>query len=128
MRGHRKQSEAAQRHAERRQREDEAPRLRDQVPALVDLSLEIEECSDAIATDQRKHVRRIVVDHAPALFLIPCGEPRCTSSGHDVTAEVMRALFDHKAAFGGTDRCSGTVGSSMCGRMMSHQAHATYRS
>ena len=36
-------SEAAQRSAERRRREDEAPRLRERVPALATLRLEIEE-------------------------------------------------------------------------------------
>src|SRR5690349_8276100 len=92
MQNFRRQSATAQRFAERRQREDSAPRLSTEVPALVSLLLEIEESSDATTVSRPKHLRRIVVERAPALFLVPCGDPRCTDGGHDVTSHIMNAL------------------------------------
>jgi len=127
MRAHRKQTAAAQRSAERRQREDDAPRLRDEVPDLLSLTLEIEERSEGTAALQQKHTRRIVVDHAPALFLIPCGDPKCEDGGHDVTYAIMRALRSHEPEFTGEDGCSGSLGSSTCRRILYYQAAAEYR-
>ena len=67
---------AAQRFAERRRREDEAPRLSEQVRDLESLRLELEErCGDTGASP--KYTRRFVVARAPALFFVPCGDPRC---------------------------------------------------
>ena len=59
---------------------------------------------------------RVVVDRAPALFLIPCGDSRCADSEHDLTRAVMQALRAHESRFQGTDECSGSVGTSACGR------------
>src|SRR6266849_2479094 len=76
----RRNSVAAQRFAERRRREEDAPRLCDQVPNLVSLKLEIEERSGVTGV---KHIRRVVVDRAPALFLVPCGDSKCADGEHD---------------------------------------------
>ena len=65
MRMSKKQSEAAQRYAERRQREDEAPRLKSVAPDLVSLSVEVEDGSGAGVAPSR-HVRHVVVESAPA--------------------------------------------------------------
>jgi len=127
MRFNRKFSAAAQRHAERRQREDEAPRLSKEVPDLVDLSFEVEELTSGVADGQQRYVRRIVVEHAPAMFLLPCGDSRCTDGGHDVTYAVMRALRAHEKTFEGEDSCSGTIGSANCRRVLHYQAKAEYR-
>jgi len=67
---YRKQSEAALRFAERRRREDDAPRLSAEVPRLLTLRLEIEERSGGSVVAEPVHVRRIVVEHAPALFFL----------------------------------------------------------
>ncbi len=115
----------AQRFAERREREDGAPRLCREAPDLVELRLEIEERSGAGAT---KHTRRILVDRAPALFLVPCGDPRCTSGGHDITTTVMQALRAHAKGFTGEDRCSGSLGPSECAREIHFEGVAEYRS
>jgi len=123
---HRKQSPAALRFAERRKREDEAPRLSTEVPELTSLRLEIEERSGS-SVAQPKHIRRVVVENAPALFLIPCGDPRCLEGGHDATATVMRALRAHATIFEGTDGCTGSVGSSACGRILHFEAFAEYK-
>jgi hypothetical protein len=123
-----KQSAAAVRSAERRQREDEAPRLSQEVPELVSLSLEIEERSEGIGLIQQKHVRRVVVDSAPALFLLPCGDPKCDQGGHDVTQSIMRALRAHNVEFEGEDGCNGSLGAGICRRILHYQGFAKYRS
>lgn len=125
MMPHRRNSVAALRFAERRRREDDAPRLSSQVPDLTTLELAIEERAGMTGT---KHIRRVVVDHAPALFLVPCGDPRCVDGEHDLTLDMMRALRAHETRFHGTDTCPGTLGSSSCGRVVHFDATAEYRS
>jgi hypothetical protein len=123
----RKNSGAALRFAERRQREDDAPRLSAQVPDLAALRFEMEERYGA---GSMKHIRRVVVDRAPALFLVPCGDPRCTDSEHDLTAVVMLALRAHRTSFDGSDECGGALGSAgnaYCTRSLHFQATAEYR-
>src|SRR5262245_54567395 len=68
----RRNTEAMQRAAERRKREDEAARLHDEVPRLASLKLEIEERGGGGTGAGSNHIRHIVVDTAPALFLLPC--------------------------------------------------------
>jgi hypothetical protein len=122
----RRYSEAAERFAARRRREDEAPRLRSQVPNLASLRLEVEERrSTAIAVESR-HVRHIV-DAAPALFLLPCGDPVCKEGGHDLTTQIMRGLVAGAGRFEVEDVCAGDVGTARCGRILKVTAIATYR-
>jgi hypothetical protein len=106
-------SPQAERFAERRRREDEVPRLREQVPDLTRLQLNIEERT---GSGGNTHTRRIVIDAAPALFLVPCGDPRCVDGGHDLTTLVMYALRSRKGLFHGEDACSGSLGPSTCAR------------
>jgi hypothetical protein len=117
-------SPQAQRFAERRRREDEAPRLREQVPQLVSLKLAIEERTGA---GGNTHTRRVVVDSAPALFLVPCGDPRCVDGEHDLTTDVMRALRSRQTAFHGEDECRGSLGPSACSRVLRFDGLAEYR-
>jgi hypothetical protein len=67
-----------------------------------------------------------VVDQAPALFLVPCGDPRCADGEHDLTTTVMRALRQHETAFKGQDECRGSVGPSACSRVLHFDAVAEY--
>jgi hypothetical protein len=120
----RKNSPAALRFAERRQREVDAPRLCTEAPDLLSLRLEIEEQG---GSSRPRYIRHIVIGTAPALFFLPCGDPRCVDGGHDVTAEVMRALRAHSQSFKGTDGCLGSVGSSACGGVLHFDAIAEYR-
>jgi hypothetical protein len=119
---------AAQRYAERREREDSAPRLRAQVPNIQSLRLDVEERRGSwpSATPEGSHVRRIVVDTAPAVFLITCHDPECRDGGHDVTTLVMRALRAREGRFEGTDRCQGRVGSADCQRAIRFVGVAEY--
>src|ERR1700730_16768349 len=124
MRNRRKNSPQALRFEERRRRENDAPRLCDHVPGLLSLRLEIEERSGVTAT---KHIRPVLIDRAPALFLVPCGDPRCADGEHDLTTTVMRALRAHETAFEGNDECTGSVGLGTCSRVLHFDAFAEYR-
>jgi hypothetical protein len=124
MMHHRRNSPMALRFAERREREDGAPRLSREAPDLVELRLEIEERAGAGST---KHTRRILVDRAPALFLVPCGDARCTGGGHDLTTTVMRALRGHAKTFEGEEPCTGSLGPSACTRVLHFEGAAEYR-
>ena len=126
MHNNRRQSEGAQRYAERRKREDESPRLTAAVPRLQSLALEIEEKSNGGPVAEPTYVRRVVVQHAPALFVLPCGDARCRDGGHDVTDPVMRALRASETRFEGHDVCTGSVGTGQCSRVLHFVAVATY--
>jgi hypothetical protein len=123
MMPHRTNSLAAQRFADRRQREDDAPKLGQEVPTLTHLALDIEERTGVGGT---RHLRRIMVDRAPALFLVPCGDPRCVDGEHDLTMTVMRALRAHETKFQGTDECRGSLGPAYCTRVLHFEGKAEY--
>jgi hypothetical protein len=119
----RRNNPAALRFVERRRREDEAPKLRGQVPGLTSLVIKIEERAGGGGS---KHIRRFVIDSAPALFLVPCGDPRCSEGDHDLTFAVMRALRAHQTSFQGSDDCTGVIGSSSCLRVVHFDGTAQY--
>jgi hypothetical protein len=125
MMNSRKHSAQALRFAERRRREDEAPRLATEVPTLVSLQLDVEE--HAGVAGGSSHTRRIVVERAPALFLVPCGDPRCGGDEHDLTSEVMRALRYGETSFHGEDECRGSLGMGACSRVLRFNAVARYQ-
>ena len=109
----------------RRTREDDAPRLREEVPTLVSLQLDVEDRSGA--SGRIKHLRRVMVDHAPALFLLPCGDPKCAGQEHDLTADVLRALRSGETSFQGEDTCQGSGTPGGCPRVLRFEAVASYR-
>lgn len=119
-------TEASQRYAERLQREQEAPRLRERVPALASLRLEITDGRNVTGADS-KHTRIIVVDTAPALFSLVCGDHACRGGGHDVTIPVLDGLRTGATRFEVQDACYGNVGTAECGRVMVVEVAATYR-
>jgi hypothetical protein len=127
MQSRSRNSEAAQRFAERRRREDEAPRLRDRVPSLASLRIEVQERRGTANAGDPKHVRLVVVDSAPALFVLPCGDHACRDGGHDVTDTVLRHLASRDARFELEDTCHGSVGNAFCGSVMHLVLTATYR-
>jgi hypothetical protein len=118
-------SEAAQRLAERRRREDEAPRLKAEVPSLTKLDLELSD-RKGVADPASTYVRRVVVASAPALFEVPCTDSSCKDGGHELTHQVMRALRERRSSFEGEDVCNGSVGSSLCGRTLRYVATASF--
>jgi hypothetical protein len=126
MQSRSRNSEAALRFAERRRREDAAPRLREVVPALATLRLEIDESRGTAGSGDPKHVRLVVVDTAPALFHVPCGDHACRDGGHDMTDQVLRALKLGDARVELEDACQGSVGTAGCGAVMHLVLRATY--
>jgi hypothetical protein len=73
------------------------------------------------------HIRRIVVENAPALFIVPCADRSCTDGGHDLTREIMQALNQKREKFEGTNTCQGNVRTAHCGSVLKYTATATYR-
>ncbi len=122
-----RRTEAAERFAERRRQEDEAPRLRDVVPDLVSCKIDVQEWRSTATSADVSHTRRVVVDHAPALFVIPCGDSACKEGGHDVTSQLLRGLREGRTEITGDDTCHGSVGTATCGRILKFTAHAEYK-
>ncbi len=122
-------TEAAQRFAERREREDRAPRLRDEAPDVTHLSLEMSERRAEATAPEIEYIRRIVVQSAPALFEIPCGDTGCAEGGHDITRTVLDELRSRHESFEGEDACYGNVGpnSTPCGRILRFKGTVSYR-
>jgi hypothetical protein len=114
-----RRTEASERFAERRRREDSAPRLKERVPELAELKLEVEEGG-------AKHIRHIVLDRAPALFVFPCGDPSCQGGGYEITDAIMHGLQTHTERFEADDRCLGSVGHASCTRTLHAVALARY--
>ena len=99
----------------------------EKVPDLESLKLDVEERSAGASVPEATHIRRIVVEHAPALFAIPCSDHVCRDGGHDLTQQILQALRGHEKEFEGEDACSGQIGSSPCRRVLRFVAHAAYR-
>ncbi len=119
----RRSSPAALRSIERRQREDDAPRLKASAPTLTSLQLAVVE---EHAGGSSKHVKHVVVERAPALFIIPCGDATCQDGGHDITQEVMSAVRSHAATSSGDSGCGGMTGSAPCPRRIHYELTAVY--
>jgi hypothetical protein len=96
------------------------------VPELTSLRLQIEERRATSMVAESKHVRPILVDRAPALFVLPCGDSACADGGHDVTHAVLSHLRARETSFVVQDECTGMVGSAPCERVMWITATATY--
>jgi hypothetical protein len=126
MWSNRRRSEANRRAVERRQREDACPRLTDEVPDLSTLELEIHERHNGSLAEVL-HMRRVIVEHAPALFEVPCADRGCKEGGHDLTAQIVPALRRRLARFQGEHICCGRLGAGTCGRVLHYVATATYR-
>jgi hypothetical protein len=136
--GFQRNNAAAQRAAERREREDAAPRLTALIPTLTTLALQFEERrtlagGETGPSDAAPHIRRVVVEHAPALFNVPCGNRGCQGGGHDLTREILAELRsaertgDGEATFGGNDSCSGyDAAGNRCELSLRYRATATF--
>ena len=122
-----RQTEAAERTAERRRREDDAQRLKDEVPKLSTLVLEIQEHRTGTVVLESTHIRRIPVEFAPALFELPCQDSFCKQGGHDVTQAMLRALQSGSTSFEGEHACAGQTGTAECQRVLRYVAKATYK-
>jgi hypothetical protein len=100
--------------------------LHETVPRLKTLRLEVEERRGSHAVAESKHVRHVIVERAPALFVLPCGDSSCRDGGHELTHSVLDHLRRADPEFVVEDTCFGTIGSASCGRIMRVLAKATY--
>lgn len=73
------------------------------------------------------HIRRIVVERAPALFELPCGDRSCKDGGHDLTHAILTELQHGTTRFEGENHCSGYLGGAPCGSVLRYVGVATYR-
>ncbi len=119
--------EGAARFQERRRREDEAERLLAVVPNLQSLKLDVQARRAGSVVGEASHIRRIVVENAPALFWLPCGDSACKDGGHDLTHTILSSLRAGAKKFEGEDTCRGQTGSAECSRVLHFVATATYR-
>lgn len=122
---HRRTSQKAERALERRVREDSAPRLREAVPALDSLAIRFYEMHGEKPLAEATHIRRIVVDHAPAHFEVACADRECEGV-HDLTSDLLAALRTAEAQFDGKHSCDGGSAKRNCGRVLHWVAVATY--
>lgn len=119
--------EREERKKERAQRELSAGTLLQSVPGLASLSIAIHETRpDGVVSDTH-YTRRVVVEHAPALFEIPCSYRDCTDGSYDLTREILAALEAGKTAFEGQQRCRGRCGDLDCTRVLHFVGTATYQ-
>jgi hypothetical protein len=109
---------------ERRRREDEAPRISKILPQLSTLSIHVDEHS-TIASP--RYVRRVVIDSASTLFIMPCSDPHCCDGGHDISSAVIEAVRSKRGSFSGTHICDGQIGSRDCGRKIWYSGEASYQ-
>jgi hypothetical protein len=121
-----RRTDAMDRFAERRRQEDAAPRLRDMVPRLTACRIVLEETREDVTSASVAHTRRLVVERAPALLIIPCTDALCKDGGHDISANLLRGLRDGLLEIRGEDTCHGYVGGGSCGRLLKFTAFAEY--
>lgn len=82
------------------------------------LHLELQEKRAEVPVAEATYVRRVVVEHAPALFELPCHDSFCKNGGHDLTHEILRALRAGMTRFEGQDECRGNTGTAQCQRVL----------
>jgi hypothetical protein len=119
--------EREERKKDRVHREVAAGKLIERVPALASLSIVIHETRpDGVVSDTH-YTRRVVLEHAFALFEVPCSYRDCVDGGYDVTREILDGLLAGKREFQGEERCRGRCGELDCTRVLRFVATATYR-
>ncbi len=123
----RKNIEREERMVLRGKREEAAGKLLHKVPDLTSLSLEIREIRPNGCTNDTQYIRRVVVEHAHALFEMPCSYSSCDNGGYDATREILAALASRVTRFEGECTCRGSCGGEFCSRVLRYVATATYR-
>lgn len=74
------------------------------------------------------HTRTVIVERAPALFVIPCHDSACRDGGYDITNEMLRGLRSKQSEIEGENRCMGSIGNGgSCTRILKFKAISTYR-
>jgi hypothetical protein len=121
-----KELERRERLIRRGERERAAGKLVSKVPELARLDIAIREAPPAGCVDEKRYIRRVVLEHAPALFEVPCSGAHCEDGGYDVTREFLLALASRRVQFEGQQVCRGRCRSGDCARVLEYVATATY--
>ncbi|MEQ9320095.1 MAG: hypothetical protein RIF41_13105 [Polyangiaceae bacterium] len=90
------------------------------------MKLELSETASKGGGTIVRYAKLIVVDRAPALFEIRCGDKSCDGGGHDLTRPIMVALREGLTDFSGEDACSGYQRDRPCERCLRYRVLATY--
>jgi hypothetical protein len=122
-----KELERNERRVQRDKREGAAGKLVQRIPDLTSLSIAIHETRPEGCVSDTYYIRRVVLEHAPALFEVSCSDPRCEDGGYDVTLDVIHALKSRQTRFEGHQTCRGRCGVLDCARVLRYVATATYR-
>ena len=120
-------SDAAARRKAKRERSDASPRLLERVPRLISLQFEVIALRDGVPIQASRHVKRVPVGDARALFLLDCTDPACVEGGHDLTDVVLRQLARCATTFDTEHPCAGRSGDRPCGRLVRVVATASYQ-
>lgn len=118
--------ERKERAVQRAERETAAGKLLARVPRLASISLVIDEKRPEGCVSDTHYIRRVVVEHAPALFEVPCSDRGCQDGGYEITREILAALASSRLEFQGEHACGGRVGTLDCARVLRYKATATY--
>ena len=118
--------ERGERRQKRLAREAAAERLLVTSPRLLSLSIAIHETRPEGCVSDTHYIRRVPVEHAPALFEVACSDPHCQDGGYDVTRTVCAALRAQLTHFEGDQACHGHSAVNDCARVLRYVADATY--
>jgi len=122
-----KELERKERRIQRDERENAAGKLVQKIPDLTSLSIAIHETRPEGCVSDNHYIRRVALEHAPALFEVACSDPRCEDGGHDVTREILASLASRQACFEGRHACRGRCGAIDCARVLRYVTTASYR-
>jgi hypothetical protein len=122
-----KDIEREERRVQRGQREAAAGKLMARAPDVLSLEIAIHEARPEGCVSDSHYIRRIVLEHAPALFEVPCSYPSCEDGGYDITHDVLDALAARDPKLEGEKACRGRCGALDCTRVLRFVVKATYR-
>jgi hypothetical protein len=122
-----KDIEREERRVQRVQREAVAGKLLQRFPEVTSLDITVHEARPEGCVSDSHYIRRIVLEHAPALFEVPCSYPSCEDGGYDITHDVIAALTARDPKVEGEKACRGRCGSLDCTRVLRFVVKIGYR-
>ena len=122
-----KDIEREERRVQRVQREAAAGKLLQRFPEITSLDIVVHEARPEGCVSDSHYIRRIVLEHAPALFEVPCSYPSCEDGGYDITHDVLEALAAKDPKIEGEKACRGRCGSLDCTRVLRFVVRVAYR-
>jgi hypothetical protein len=122
-----KDVEREERRVQRVQREAAAGKLLQRYPEVASVDIAIHEARPEGCVSDSHYIRRIVLEHAPALFEVPCSYPSCEDGGYDITHDVLGAISARDPKVEGEKACRGRCGALDCTRVLRFVVKIGYR-